>query len=127
MTATRGPWLYDAGDSGDDSVGMAPTPPAIYADPDNSGNVYPICTLDDPRRKADRDLVDEYDDGTETDGDIASNAALICAAPLLRDSLRELLEAFLSITPENNRMVAKRFSAAFDAANAALIASETSL
>jgi hypothetical protein len=90
---TAGEWIFDAGDNGDDSVGMAATPACVYADvtqPGDScdGNVYPICTLDNPVRPRDGPRVDEYDEGIEQSGDIGANGMLIAAAPRLLEALR---------------------------------------
>ncbi len=87
---TPGPWSFEPADRGDDSVGIPPTPPYIYADPEEDGNVYPVCTLDDPVRRAGRDPVDEYDECLESSGTVAGNAALIAAAPDLLAALREI-------------------------------------
>jgi hypothetical protein len=84
---TPGPWLYEPADSGDDSVGIQATPPYIFADPQSDGCVVPICTIDNPCRRADRPLVDEYDDGTEWIGDDVANARLICSAIELYEAL----------------------------------------
>lgn len=102
MKHTRGPWIYDAGDSGDESVGMLPTPPTVYADPDGDGNVYPVATLERPARKAARDPVDEYDEGIEQDGDEAGNGPLIAAAPDMLAALRECAHV-LSDLPSTSR------------------------
>lgn len=91
--ATPGEWTFEPGDSGDDSVGMAPTPPSVYSAVDDTGNVVPICILDEPERHAARDPVDEYDECRERFGTIEGNAALICAAPALLAALSELLAA----------------------------------
>jgi hypothetical protein len=86
---TPGPWFYEPEDRGDDSVGMAGTPPYIYADPQSDGNAVPVCTMDSPCRATDRELVNEYDEGIEWIGDDKANARLIAAAPELYESLAD--------------------------------------
>lgn len=88
---TPGPWIFEPADRGDDSVGIPPTPPYIYADPECDWNVYPVCMLDEPVRRAGRDPVDEYDECLESSGTVAGNAALIAAAPDLLAALREMV------------------------------------
>ncbi len=81
MSHTNGKWIYDPGDTGDDSVGIGPTSPYIVAELNDGKDAVPICTLDEPRRSRGEAPKDEYDDGTETIGDLDANARLICAAP----------------------------------------------
>lgn len=89
---TPGPWIFEPADRGDDSVGIAPSPPYVYADPDGDGNAYPVCTLDEPVRRVWRDPVDEYDECLESSGTVAGNAALIAAAPIMYTALAAILD-----------------------------------
>jgi hypothetical protein len=90
---TPGPWHFEPADRGDDSVGIPPSPPYICADvePHGSGDVIPICTLDEPERRAMREPVDEYDECREAFGTVYGNAVLIAAAPDLLAALRYLV------------------------------------
>jgi hypothetical protein len=89
---TPGPWHYEPGDVGDDSVGIGPTAPYIYADPENDGNVVPICTMDTPARPTGQPPRDEYDECIESIGDERANARLIAAAPEMYEALQWLLK-----------------------------------
>jgi hypothetical protein len=101
---TPGPWLYEPADSGDDSVGIQATPPYIFADPQSDGCVVPICTIDNPCRRADRPLVDEYDDGTEWIGDDVANARLIAAAPELYEACEAAWNCIGELPPTQARV-----------------------
>lgn len=89
---TPGPWSFEPADSGDDSVGIPPSPPYVYADPDGDGNAFPVCALDDPIRRADRDPVDEYDECLDQRGTAAGNGALIAGAPVMFAALAAILD-----------------------------------
>src|ERR1017187_7982443 len=77
---TLGPWTFNPGDSGDDSVGIGPIPSTIDHETE-SGDCVPICTILDPCYRVDREPSDEFDEGLAWLGSSGGNGDLIAAGP----------------------------------------------
>jgi hypothetical protein len=86
-----GKWVYDAGDSGDASVGLAAVPPTILLMlPDDSDSVT-LATLHEPSIRVMAEPGDEFDEGLRYIGNIDEVGHLIEAAPELLAAVRAFL------------------------------------
>ena len=87
MAHTPGPWTVEPSDSGDPSVGLAPTPPVIFTNiPNDEDRFIEIAVIGST-------IYDNSEDGhTLSWGDPDANARLIAAAPELLDVLRKSLD-----------------------------------
>jgi hypothetical protein len=83
---TPGEWFIEPGNDGDDSVGLRPTPPMIFAVSREGSKVFPICTMERPSHRVRRNPTDPFDECVEESGSLDANAHLISASP-------DLLEA----------------------------------
>ncbi len=87
---TPGPWSFDSGDPGDDSVGLGPTDPSIFYETFD-GDVVQICSLLQPAIRVDTDPTDIFDEGIRFVGDPIANARVIIAAPDYYAAVEQML------------------------------------
>ena len=78
---TGGEWYVEPGDDGDDSVGLAPTPPTVEAELGDGGDPVTICVLRETGRAIGREPENEFDECFEWVGTTEGNGHLIAAAP----------------------------------------------
>lgn len=97
-------WTFDPGDDGDDSVGLAPVAPHIWA-PAPNGDVVELCVLKPCRYRENgyQFNEDEYDDGIRELCSPDEIGHLMAAAPDLQKALDDLLKVIAAdeLIPES--------------------------